>query len=285
MVIIGNASHTIHPVTGQGFNLGIRDVAVLADIVTDVVRSDGDPGGWENLQRYAHWRRRDQNRVVKITDTLARLFANPLPHCVWCAISDCLGWISRLASSTWWRVNSWVYTGVCPVWPEVFPLSDAANNLNFDLIIVGGGMVGCALACAGAEAGFRVCVLEAQAPQTDWPPEEVDLRVSALSRASQRILHNLGAWERMAQLRVSPYSDMHVWDAGGQGEHPFQRRRYRRTQPGAHRGKSGDATGPVGAPGAAAKCHAHLSGEHNAARNRREPAPKAGRWPQLCKHS
>jgi 2-octaprenyl-6-methoxyphenol hydroxylase len=78
VAIIGNASHTIHPVTGQGFNLGLRDVAVLADIVTDVVRSNGDPGAIEHLQHYAHWRRQDQNRVVTITDTLARLFANPL---------------------------------------------------------------------------------------------------------------------------------------------------------------------------------------------------------------
>jgi len=100
-------------------------------------------------------------------------------------------------------------------------LSDAKNNSHFDLIIVGAGMVGAALACATAEAGFRVCVLEARLPQTEWPPEELDLRVSALSRASQRILHNLGVWERMAQLRISPYTDMQVWDAGGNGSIHF----------------------------------------------------------------
>jgi len=100
-------------------------------------------------------------------------------------------------------------------------LFDATQDTNFDLIIVGGGMVGAVLACAMAESGFRVCVLEAQAPQTDWPPEEIDLRVSALSRASQRILHHLGVWERMAQMRVSPYTDMQVWDAGGKGSIHF----------------------------------------------------------------
>jgi 2-octaprenylphenol hydroxylase len=103
----------------------------------------------------------------------------------------------------------------------VFPLSDVINDSSFDLIIVGGGMVGAALACATAESGFQVCVLEAQAPQTEWPPQEIDLRVSALSRASQRILHNLGAWQRMTGLRVSPYTDMHVWDAGGKGSIHF----------------------------------------------------------------
>lgn len=100
-------------------------------------------------------------------------------------------------------------------------MSDATHKSNFDLIIIGGGMVGAALACAMAEVGFGVCVVEAQVPQSEWPSDEVDLRVSALSRASQRILQNLGVWERMAQLRVSPYTDMHVWDAGGKGSIHF----------------------------------------------------------------
>ncbi|MDJ0806278.1 MAG: 2-octaprenyl-6-methoxyphenyl hydroxylase [Gammaproteobacteria bacterium] len=78
VVLIGNASHTVHPVTGQGFNLGIRDVAVLADVLIDVASAQGDPGELANLQRYAEWRKQDQYRVVMITDTLARLFANPL---------------------------------------------------------------------------------------------------------------------------------------------------------------------------------------------------------------
>lgn len=90
-----------------------------------------------------------------------------------------------------------------------------------DLIIVGGGMVGSALGCAVAEAGFSVTLLERRQPQRDWPRDEVDLRVSALTRASQRILQNLGAWQRMSSLRISPYSDMEVWDAAGSGRIHF----------------------------------------------------------------
>ncbi|WP_177420741.1 2-octaprenyl-6-methoxyphenyl hydroxylase [endosymbiont of Lamellibrachia barhami] len=78
IALIGNAAHTVHPVTGQGFNLGIRDVAVLADLLADVSAGQGDPGSMDLLQRYVDWRRRDQNAVAMITDTLARLFANPL---------------------------------------------------------------------------------------------------------------------------------------------------------------------------------------------------------------
>jgi 2-octaprenylphenol hydroxylase len=100
-------------------------------------------------------------------------------------------------------------------------LSVNSSEQRYDLIIVGGGMVGSALGCALAEQGFEVCVIEYREPQSHWPADEVDLRVSALSRASQCILENLQVWERMAGMRVSPYADMHVWDAGGSGSIHF----------------------------------------------------------------
>ncbi len=86
-----------------------------------------------------------------------------------------------------------------------------------DVVVAGGGMVGATLACALGEAGLRVALVEQREPSGGWPPEEVDLRVSALTRASQRIFSHLGAWERMVALRVSPYRQMRVWDADGGG--------------------------------------------------------------------
>ena len=111
--------------------------------------------------------------------------------------------------------------GVCLDLAAGCPLHSSSDNENFDLIIVGGGMVGSALACATADAGLRVCVLEVKAPQQRWPADEVDLRVSALTRASQQILQNLGVWHRMSEMRISPYTDMEVWDAGGPGRIHF----------------------------------------------------------------
>lgn len=78
VALIGNAAHTLHPVAGQGFNLGIRDVAVLAELLVETARLGGDPGGWDLLQRYAKWRRSDQQAMGLVTDGLARLFSNPL---------------------------------------------------------------------------------------------------------------------------------------------------------------------------------------------------------------
>ncbi len=90
-------------------------------------------------------------------------------------------------------------------------------NDEFDLIIAGGGMVGAALACALGANGLRVAVLEAREPEADWPVGDVANRVSALSRASQALLENLGAWPRMRELGLSPYRAMQVWDQGGSG--------------------------------------------------------------------
>ena len=79
LAIIGNAAHTLHPVAGQGFNLGLRDVAVLAQVVLDGVRRGEDPGELMLLRGYAKWRRRDQLETALFTDGLVRTFSTAFP--------------------------------------------------------------------------------------------------------------------------------------------------------------------------------------------------------------
>lgn len=73
-VLVGNAAHGLHPVAGQGFNLGLRDVAALAEVISE---SD-DPGGKSALRRYQQWRRPDHTRVTGFTDGLIRIFGSEL---------------------------------------------------------------------------------------------------------------------------------------------------------------------------------------------------------------
>jgi 2-octaprenyl-6-methoxyphenol hydroxylase len=77
LVLIGNAAHTLHPVAGQGFNLGLRDVAALAEVIAGCAERGGDPGSDQVLADYGGWRGRDQREVALLTDGLARLFVNP----------------------------------------------------------------------------------------------------------------------------------------------------------------------------------------------------------------
>jgi len=78
VLLIGNAAHAVHPVAGQGFNLGLRDVAALADVIADAIAAGGDPGAGMTLDAYLNWRQADQRRVAMMTDSLVRLFTNPL---------------------------------------------------------------------------------------------------------------------------------------------------------------------------------------------------------------
>lgn len=77
-VAVGNAAHTIHPVAGQGFNLGLRDVAVLADVLATHSGYNRDVGRAAVLDHYRDWRRRDVRATTRFTDTLIRVFANDI---------------------------------------------------------------------------------------------------------------------------------------------------------------------------------------------------------------
>jgi 2-octaprenyl-6-methoxyphenol hydroxylase len=79
LALVGEAAHMIHPIAGQGLNLGIRDVAVLAELVIDARRLGLDIGGDTVLQRYQEWRRFDVVALAAVTDGLNRLFSNALP--------------------------------------------------------------------------------------------------------------------------------------------------------------------------------------------------------------
>ncbi len=89
-------------------------------------------------------------------------------------------------------------------------------------LIVGAGMNGGAMALALARSGIDVCVIESRPPLLDWPAGDYDLRVSALTRASQNLLDKLGAWDEMRAERIAPYRAMHVWDAAGRGTIHFE---------------------------------------------------------------
>lgn len=94
-------------------------------------------------------------------------------------------------------------------------------NTDYDLIIAGGGMVGSALACALGAADLKIALLEGAPLERIRPGLDLDSRVSAISRASQRIFAAVAAWDGMTAWRVSPFRDMRVWDATGFGSIHF----------------------------------------------------------------
>ncbi len=78
MVLIGNASHAVHPIAGQGFNLGLRDVQQLTEVIKTALAKQQDIGQFSLLSDYAAQRKADHQQVISITDSLVTLFSNQL---------------------------------------------------------------------------------------------------------------------------------------------------------------------------------------------------------------
>lgn len=91
---------------------------------------------------------------------------------------------------------------------------------HYDIVIVGGGMVGASLACALGNSPFKVALLDQRVAPAP-PAEGFDVRVSAITLASRALFENLGAWNLMVRRRVCPVERMHIWDESGSGSITF----------------------------------------------------------------
>lgn len=78
-VIVGDAAHGIHPIAGQGLNLGLRDIAALVETLVEFGASGLDIGSVTCLERYSQWRHTDNAALISVTDLLNRLFSNDVP--------------------------------------------------------------------------------------------------------------------------------------------------------------------------------------------------------------
>jgi 2-octaprenyl-6-methoxyphenol hydroxylase len=98
VALVGDAAHAVHPIHAQGFNLGVRDVAALAEVLVDAARAGQDPGSGEVLIRYQRWRQADARLVVGLTDGLNRLFSTDLApaRLLRAAGLNALGWLAPL---------------------------------------------------------------------------------------------------------------------------------------------------------------------------------------------
>lgn len=90
----------------------------------------------------------------------------------------------------------------------------------YDIVVVGGGMVGSALASGLGQSGFQVALVDREQAAAFEARQPPDLRVSALSAGSERYLRQLGAWPRMAAMRMTPYARLAVWD---EANHPLKK--------------------------------------------------------------
>jgi 2-octaprenylphenol hydroxylase len=79
LALIGDAAHVVHPLAGQGVNLGLLDAATLAEVILDAITAGQEIGAFRVLRRYERWRKGDNLLMLGVMDGFKRLFSNPLP--------------------------------------------------------------------------------------------------------------------------------------------------------------------------------------------------------------
>lgn len=240
LVLLGNAAHFLHPVAGQGFNLALRDCAALVETLNESSSAHQRLGQITELQRYIHKQALDQQLTIGFSDQLVRLFSNSslpliaLRHLGLLSLELMPVVKAQFAAQTMGKAHRryrWVdapaLPAACvddaPVSVEKKPDVSAAST--FDIVIVGAGLVGAALACALAQSpqGKRlsIALIESGSVDTHYDASTFDPRVVALTHASQTLLSDIGVWDSVAAERVCAYQQMHVWDGEGTAEIHF----------------------------------------------------------------
>jgi 2-octaprenylphenol hydroxylase len=238
VVLLGNAAHFLHPVAGQGFNLALRDCVCLVETLREAIAQQKSPGDLAVLQNYLHKQQLDQQITIEFSDKLVRLFSsNSLPliavrHLGLLSLESIPLIKQQLIAQTMgtagrqflWRLDEPAETQSHTKKTTSTSVDEASathsgTDSDFDLVIVGAGLVGASLACAIAQQEsaqhLRIAVVEASIDQQHFSGEQFDPRVVALTHASQKLLADIGCWDEIVAQRVCAYREMKVWDGEG----------------------------------------------------------------------
>lgn len=234
LVLLGNAAHFLHPVAGQGFNLALRDCACLVETLRAAIAAKKSPGDLAVLQTYVEKQQLDQQLTIEFSDKLVRLFSSDqLPliamrHLGLLSLESIPLIKNQFIAQTMGtagRQFRWLLDTADSEKIQREPLVDLAseesphNYLDYDLIIVGAGLVGASLACAIAQTyaaqSLRIAVIEAGTEVQHFSGDNFDPRVVALTHASQQLLSDIGCWDDIVAQRVCAYREMKVWDGEG----------------------------------------------------------------------
>jgi len=220
VVAIGNAAHIVHPVAGQGFNLGLKDVADLAELIHAAAERGGDIGDPRLITKFNRIRHRETENVLDFTDGMLGIFATDfLPLVVGRNIGllaiDKLPPVKRalLRRTMGMHGRQSKLAAGLPLRSRVAVDQEVRH---YDVIIVGAGLIGGALACSLANTDYRIAVLD-KTPPPPLPDGPFQLRVNAYNRAAEKLLQDVGAWDRLPKDRIFPFRRMYVGNEGGSG--------------------------------------------------------------------
>jgi len=237
LVLVGNAAHFLHPVAGQGFNLALRDCVCLVETLREAIAENKSPGDLTALKTYLHKQFIDQQITIEFSDKLVRLFSSDqLPliamrHLGLLSLESIPLIKNQFVAQTMGtagRQFRWKLDEANPAVAHDGKILDSRvrgnddkpiDNADYDLVIVGAGLVGATLACAIAQTdaaqNLRIAVIEASSDVQRFSGKNFDPRVVALTHASQKLLTEIGCWDEIVAQRVCAYREMKVWDGEG----------------------------------------------------------------------
>jgi 2-octaprenylphenol hydroxylase len=224
VIAIGNAAHLVHPVAGQGFNLGLKDVADLAELIHAATESGEDIGGSRLIAKYTQIRNRETENVLDFTDGMLGIFATQFPPLVvgrnigLLAIDKCPPAKRILLRRTMGMHGK--HSRLAAGLPLRTRTTGEQEAQHYDVIIVGAGLIGGALACALGNTDYRVAILD-KSPPPPIPSGPFQLRINAYNRAAEKLLRDVGAWDKLPQHRRFPFRRMYVGSEGGPGAVKF----------------------------------------------------------------
>ncbi len=242
-VLLGNAAHTIHPNGAQGFNLVLRDVAELAGYIGTTMRNGGDIGAPEVLNAYGLSRQADQRQVIRFSDLLQRMFNDTGPVKSMLRNSAMLALDASPAlkkefirRATGLRTKQKrqrqapgvkvgrepggrgesVKAGTASAPAHVSP----TETLDTEVLVVGGGVIGCSMALLAASSGIECILVERSSTFATGTPA-ADARTLAVSLASRQILSAIKVWQQLPEEETGLFKHMYVWDENGAGSLHF----------------------------------------------------------------
>jgi 2-polyprenyl-6-methoxyphenol 4-hydroxylase len=219
VVAVGNAAHLVHPVAGQGFNLGLKDVGDLAELVLQAFDHGDDIGSARLIRRFVRLRTRETRNVLGFTDGMIEAFSSDflplmLARNVGLFVIDQLPFIKRALLRRTMGIHG-RQSGFTSGRPPARKLTGKTNAATeYDVIIAGAGLIGSAMACALGATNYRVAVLD-KSPPPPMPSTKFDLRINAYNRSAEKILHDCGVWDQLPADRRFPFRHVYVGHSGG----------------------------------------------------------------------